>query len=100
MAPNDITHARRMNKDDRNDLWEQSIRKEISNVIVAFELLEHDEPTPVGSKHITYHFIFDIKFDLTRKSRCVVEGQLTKKSAQCTSSITQYCSYSISTCFP
>ena len=41
------------------------------NVIVAFQLLEHDEPIPVGSKHINYHFIFDVKFDLMRKTRCV-----------------------------
>ena len=65
MVPNDITHARQLDKENGNEFWEQAIRKEVSNVGIAFQLLEHDEPTPVGSKHITYHFIFDVKFDLT-----------------------------------
>ena len=41
-------------------------------------MLEHDEPIPVGSKHIKYHFIFDVKFDLTRKARCVAGGHINK----------------------
>ena len=84
-VPNDITHARRLDKENGNELWEQAICKEVSNVGVAFQLLQHDEPTPVGSKHITYHFIFDVKFDLTRKARCVAGGHLNRNiPAQCT----------------
>ena len=41
-------------------------------------MLEHNEPTPVGSKEISYHFIFDAKFDLTRKARLVANGHRHK----------------------
>ena len=53
IVPDDITHARRLHKENCNGFCEQAIRKEVSNVAVAFQLLEHDEPTPIGSKHIT-----------------------------------------------
>ena len=38
------------------------------------KLIEKDENLHVGSKLIPYHFIFDVKADLTRKARLVAGG--------------------------
>ena len=63
-----------MDLDNRNDLWDKAILKELKKFKVSFQLLENDESLPVGSTHIPYYFIFDIKFDLTRKSILVAGG--------------------------
>ena len=85
LIPDNIAHAIQLDTENGNKFWEKSIEKEVSNVKIALLLLEHDEPIPVGSKHITYHFIFDVKFDLTRKARCVAGGHQNKNiPAQCT----------------
>mmetsp|Transcript_22895 Transcript_22895/g.32277 ORF Transcript_22895/g.32277 Transcript_22895/m.32277 type:complete len:129 (+) Transcript_22895:714-1100(+) len=46
--------------------------------MIAFELLQDGETTPVGSKHIPIHWVFGIKFDLTRKARLVAGGHWNK----------------------
>ena len=78
LIPNGIDHARRLDTDNGNAFWEQAIQKQVLNIKVAFRILEHNEPIPVGSKYISSHFIFDVKFDLTRKARCVVGGHQHK----------------------
>ena len=77
-VPNDIDHARKLDEQNGNTFWEDAISKEVANVKIAFQLLEHNEPIPVASKLISYHFIFDVKFDLTRKARCVAGGHQNK----------------------
>lgn len=72
--PNDIDHARKLDEVNGNIFWEDAILKEVANVKIVFQLLEHNEPVPVASKLISYHFIFYIRFDLTRKTRCVANG--------------------------
>jgi len=57
-----------------NTLWGDAIKKELSNAMVAFQLVEDGDTIPVGSKLIPYHIIFDVKIDLTRKARFVVGG--------------------------
>jgi hypothetical protein len=53
--------------------WRDAIKKEIRIVMVAFEF--SDNPNlPVGYAQATCHMIFDIKFDLTRKARLVLNG--------------------------
>eukprot|EP00957_Ditylum_brightwellii_P155845 11863992-Ditylum_brightwellii.AAC.1 len=46
----------------------------MKNVGIVFQLLEEDENTPIGSKWIPCHMVFDVKFDLTWKVRWVVGG--------------------------
>ena len=84
-VPDDIGHARRLDEQNGNTFWEDAINKEVDNVKITFQLLEHNEPIPVASKLIFYHFIFDVKFDLTRKARYVAGGHQNKNvPAQCT----------------
>ena len=77
-VPTTVLEAERLDTLNKNDFWSKAIAKELKNVIIAFQLLEDGEQIPVGSKHIGYHFIFDVKFDLTRKARLVADGHRHK----------------------
>lgn len=77
-VPKTVAEARRLDAENKNDLWDQAIKKELSKVIVAIKLLQDDEKTPIGSTRIPYHIVFDIKFDLTRKARLVAGGHKHK----------------------
>lgn len=77
-VPRSVDEALQFDKDNGNDLWAKSIDKEMKNVIVAFKLLEEGERPAVGSKLIPYHLVFDVKFDMTRKSRLVAGGHRHK----------------------
>ena len=76
--PTNCDEAVRLNRENKNNLWEQAIKKELKNVKIAFQLLENDKPLPVGSMHIPYHIIFDVKYDLTRTARLVAGGTDTR----------------------
>ena len=78
VVPDTYEEALALDKENGNDLWLKSIEKEIKNVKVAFKLLAEGESPPVGSKKIPYHLVFDVKFDLTRKSRMVAGGHRNK----------------------
>ena len=77
-VPQDVAAARKLDKENGNNLWEQAINKELKNVIVAFKLLDDGLKPPPGSKKIPYHFVFTVKFDLTRKARLVAGGHRHK----------------------
>ena len=77
-VPNTVQEAYALDKANGNTLWHDAINKELKNVLVAFRLLEEGEQLPVGSKQIPYHIIFDVKFNLTRKARCVAGGHRNK----------------------
>ena len=68
----------RLDRENGNSLWQWAIKKEIDNVKVAFHLMEEGEKLPWRSKEIPYHIIFDVKLDLTRKSRLVAGGHRNK----------------------
>ena len=77
-VPRNVSEAYEIDKANGNDYWDAAIKKELSKVIIAFKLLQPDEPIPVGSTKIPYHIIFDVKFDLTRKARLVAGGHRHK----------------------
>ena len=78
-VPSSVEEALRLDKENNNTFWSDAINKELSNVIIAFKLLNEGECPPVGSKRIPYHIIFDVKFDLTRKARLVAGGHRHKE---------------------
>jgi len=49
----------------------------MTNVKIAFKFLGKDDPPPVGHTGIRCHIIFDVKMDLTRKSRFVAGEHMT-----------------------
>lgn len=76
--PEDAKEARRLNEKNGNRLWQNAIEKEIKNSKMAFRLLSDGEKAPPGYSKITYHLVFDVKYDLTRKARYVAGGHLTE----------------------
>ena len=86
-VPLTVEEARQFDKDNNNTLWEEAIKKELSKVRVAFELIDENSSPIPGSKKINYHFVFDVKHDLARKARLVAGGHLNKN-------VPSYLSYS------
>ena len=79
--PCNVEHAYELDKANGNDFWAKSIRKEMTNVGVAFEILEPSlgQKVPPGWRKVSGHLIFDVKMTLERKSRWVLDGHLTEK---------------------
>ena len=61
-----LTEVEHLDRENGNDLWRKAIEKETKGVRVAFQLLKENEKPPVGAKAIKYHWIFTIKFNLSR----------------------------------
>ena len=60
-----------------NDYWAMAITQTYQGVKVAFLLKEKGDKIPPTYLKITCHLIFDVKFDLRRKTRYVAGGHLT-----------------------
>ena len=46
----------------------------MTNIGIAFEILDKDTPVLVGWKKATGHLIWDVKMDFTRKTRWVLDS--------------------------
>ena len=75
--PGTLEQAIELDRINGNTLWQDAIRLEMKNSLVAFKLKERGEKAPVGYTQITCHLIFDLKLDMTRKARYVAGGHLT-----------------------
>ena len=75
--PTSVEHAYRLDEQNGDTFWRNAIKKEMSNVLVAFDILENDEKLPVHLKELGVHLIFDVKMDMTRKARLVADGHKT-----------------------
>jgi hypothetical protein len=75
--PKSVKQALEIDRDTNTSLWSDAIKKEMTNVMPAFKILEQDAPKPVAHTWIPCHMIFDIKMDFTRKARFVAGGHVT-----------------------
>ena len=83
--PKSITDARRLDKENGNNLWEEAIRKEMKAVQVAFKILNDGEKAPPTYQEIRCHMVFDVKMDsFARKARYVAQGNMTEAPATLT----------------
>ena len=65
-------------KANGNTLWSNSIAKEMTNVKVAFKILDDDESVLRNHQFVKYHMIFDVKMDNFRQNvRLVAGGHMT-----------------------
>ena len=76
--PTSIEHAYELDRKNGNDFWRKAIEKEMTELGVAFEILDDSTPTPVGWSKQSGHLCFDVKMDYTRKARWVLDGHKTK----------------------
>ena len=77
-VPNNIKDAYDIDKANGDQSWRTAVAKEMSNVQIAFDILEDDQHIPPGYTSCTCHIIFDVKMDGTRKARYVKDGHKTK----------------------
>ena len=66
-----------LDNQNNNALWRDAVKKEMTNVMIAFKILDIVENLPVGFSKVGVHMVFDITLSLTRKARLVADGHLT-----------------------
>eukprot|EP00957_Ditylum_brightwellii_P038274 2893999-Ditylum_brightwellii.AAC.1 len=65
--PTSLPQAYEIDAASNSTFWQDAIRKEMTNIGIAFEVLENDMKTPSGWNMVTGHIIFYVKMDFTRK---------------------------------
>ena len=76
-VPRSVKEAYELDDESGKRFWTDAIRLEMTNVGIAFEILEDRESVPPEWTEATGHIIFDVKMDLTRKARWVLDGHKT-----------------------
>ena len=72
--PTSVENAYEIDTKNNNDLWQKAIDKEMTNVSVAFQVLEEGEKAPPGWSKASGLIVFDIKMDFTRTAWWVLDG--------------------------
>ena len=67
-----------------NTMWKDALALEMFNVGVVFEILEEGQTEPLGWNKVSGHLIWDVKMDLTRKTRWVLNGHKTSDQIRST----------------
>ena len=77
--PKSVEEARRLDIENGDTLWWDSICKEMKNVRIAFEEYDSDVSTLVGYQKLDCHMIFDVKMgeNFRRKARMVAGDHKT-----------------------
>jgi hypothetical protein len=75
--PTSLAHSQAIDRRNSNTFWKDALAKEMTEVGVAFEVLEESEKAPIGWSKVTGHLVWDVKMDFTRKARWVLDGHKT-----------------------
>ena len=75
--PTSVEHAYDIDRANSNTLWKDALALEMTEVGVAFEVLEEEMKAPIGWSKVTGHLVWDVKMDFTRKARWVLDGHKT-----------------------
>ncbi len=75
--PTSVENANEIDRRNSNTLWKDALAKEMTEVGVAFEVLEEEMKAPIGWSKVTGHLVWDVKMDFTRKARWVLDGHKT-----------------------
>jgi hypothetical protein len=75
--PFTIQQAYDIDKKNGNNIWREAIEKEMGNLKVAFDILDHEENLPPGWTKSSGHLVFDVRMTLERKARWVKDGHKT-----------------------
>ena len=76
-VPTSVEHAYRIDSENGNTFWRDAIKLEMTNIGIAFEVLEEGATAPPGWHKVSGHLVFDVKMDFTRKARWVLDGHKT-----------------------
>jgi hypothetical protein len=84
--PRTVEKGYKLDKENGNDYWAKAITKDMTNVRVAFQVLDKNKSVPVGYQFIRCHGIFDVKMDsFQRKYQMVAGGHMIETPASMTS---------------
>ena len=79
-VPVNIEKTQFLNLSNGNTLWMDVIQLEMTNVKVAFgEILDNDDPLPIGWTQSSGHLVFDVKMDFIHKAQWVKDGHKTRE---------------------
>ena len=73
-VPTTVEEALTLDKENGNDLWWKAIQKEMSEVKVAFKILDDDDKPPIGSQYMKCHLVFSIEMEDFSRKACLVAG--------------------------
>ena len=76
-VPDGFAEAYDLDVANQDNYWRNAISKEMKNSAMAFQIKERGEKPPPGYTRTTYHMVFDVKMDFTRKARLVLDGHKT-----------------------
>jgi hypothetical protein len=78
-VPKGIKNAIDIDQKNGNQLWQEAINTELKQLTdyLTFIVLYSGEDIPTGYRKITYHMVFDIKYDLRYNLRLVAGGNWT-----------------------
>ena len=81
VIPTTVDDAYRIDAENGNTYWTESIKKEMDSVnkYQTFRVMDDDERMQPSFQEITCHMVFTVKFDLRRKSRYVAGGHLVRE---------------------
>ena len=82
--PIGVAESKKIDNENDNKFWQDTIKKEMENSQLAFQLLGPEDKSPVGYKEITSNFIFDVKMDLTQKAQYMSGGHSTDPTSSMT----------------
>ena len=75
--PTSIKHAGEIDNRNKNIFWKDAIKLDMSNVGVAFNILQTGESPPPGYAKSSGHIVFDVRMSFQRKARWVKDGHCT-----------------------
>ncbi len=73
-----VENAHEINRKNNNTFWKDALFKKMTEVGVAFEVLEENIKAPTGRSKVTGHLVWDVKMGLTQKT----DGFLTDTRPQ------------------
>ena len=56
-SPRLVEHAYELDNKNQNTFWRNAIKKEMTNVMVAFEILDDDQELPKNLKELGVHLV-------------------------------------------
>jgi hypothetical protein len=63
--PTSVQHANKIDRHNSNRLWNGNLGKEMTEVGVAFKVLEEEMKAPIRWSKVTGHLFWDVKMDFT-----------------------------------
>lgn len=84
--PKTIAEAKKLDAENGNTLWMDSVRSEMSAIRVAVEQYDGDTSALIGYTRITGHIVFDVKLgeNFRRKARFCADGHKMQTPASVT----------------